>query len=119
MIRVVFIGGFLGAGKTSLLLRAAASLRTRGLTVGIVTNDQSTDLVDTRLVRSLDFPVGEVAGGCFCCRFEDLTKAFETVQAAREVDVLLAEPVGSCTDIISTVVRPLAEFGADRYEVAP
>jgi len=119
MIRVVFVGGFLGAGKTTLLLRTASSLRDRGLEVGIVTNDQSTDLVDTRLVQLLDFPVGEVAGGCFCCQFGELTKAFETIQEGRNVDVILAEPVGSCTDIISTVVRPLAEMRGDRYEVAP
>ena len=37
---VVLVGGFLGAGKTSLLLAAAQKLAARGQRVGLVTNDQ-------------------------------------------------------------------------------
>lgn len=61
-IRYIMVGGFLGAGKTTTLGRLAKSYQDRGLRVGIVTNDQATDLVDTNTLRSHGFHVNEVAG---------------------------------------------------------
>lgn len=46
--RIIFVGGFLGAGKTTLLWRAAELLARRGKRVGLITNDQAPDLVDTK-----------------------------------------------------------------------
>ena len=33
--------------------------------------------------------------------------------------MILAEPVGSCTDLVATVVQPLQDLYGDRFEVAP
>jgi G3E family GTPase len=45
--RLVIVGGFLGAGKTTLLLTAARRLTEQGYRVGLLTNDQGADLVET------------------------------------------------------------------------
>ena len=66
------VGGFLGAGKTTTLSRLASHYMDKGLRVGIVTNDQAADLVDTNSLRAQGFDVGEVAGACFCCNFDEL-----------------------------------------------
>ena len=66
LIRYVMVGGFLGAGKTTTLSRLASHYMDKGLRVGIVTNDQAADLVDTNSLRAQGFDVGEVAGACFC-----------------------------------------------------
>jgi Ni2+-binding GTPase involved in maturation of urease and hydrogenase len=118
-IRFIMIGGFLGAGKTTTISRLARAYQRRGLNVGIVTNDQATDLVDTQLLRSQGFEVGEVAGSCFCCNFNALTGTVEKLEAARRPDVILTEPVGSCTDLVATVVQPLLRMYAERFEIAP
>src|SRR6516162_11296580 len=97
-IRFVMVGGFLGAGKTTTLARLARFYMGRGQRVGIVTNDQAQDLVDTNSLREQGFPVEEVAGACFCCKFNDLLGKVESLQSANRPDVVLAEPVGSCTD---------------------
>src|SRR5205823_10172802 len=34
-------------------------------------------------------------------------------------DVILAEPVGSCTDLVATVVQPLKDLYGARFTVAP
>ncbi|ACZ43364.1 cobalamin synthesis protein P47K [Thermobaculum terrenum ATCC BAA-798] len=115
--RVVLVGGFLGAGKTTLLLRAARQLERRGLKVGVVTNDQGTQLVDTALARGASVPVMEVTGGCFCCRFDELLNALHA-ELTLGCQVVLAEPVGSCTDLLATVVRPLLRMHPG-LEVAP
>lgn len=117
--RLIVVGGFLGAGKTTLLLRAAQLLAQQGLRVGLVTNDQGAQLVDTALASAQNVPVVEVAGGCFCCRFPDLHVALQRLQSTVDPHVILAEPVGSCTDLMATVVRPLLALYPDQYEIAP
>src|SRR5258706_11888746 len=37
----------------------------------------------------------------------------------KQPDVILAEPVGSCTDLVATVVQPLRDLYGQRFEVAP
>ncbi|QDT14301.1 GTP-binding protein [Alienimonas californiensis] len=120
-IRYVMVGGFLGAGKTTTLGRLAAMYRERGQTVGIVTNDQAEGLVDTATLRGQGYDVGEVAGACFCCQFDNLVSTVRALaeQGAAPPDVILAEPVGSCTDLVATVVRPLKELFAAEFDVAP
>src|SRR6202041_3619989 len=65
------------------------------------------------------FAVEEVAGACFCCRFDDLVARVGALQASERPDVILAEPVGSCTDLVATVVQPLRDLYGDRFQVAP
>src|SRR5205085_636715 len=66
-----------------------------------------------------DVPVGEVTGGCFCCRFEDLHGTMTRLLDEMKPDLLFAEAVGSCTDVKATVVRPLQEKYPDLVELAP
>jgi G3E family GTPase len=118
-IRFLMLGGFLGAGKTTTIARLARHYQSRGHKVGIVTNDQATDLVDTNSLRSQGFDVGEVPGACFCCNFNKLTETVAELEKAKRPDVVLAEPVGSCTDLVATVVRPLQQLFATTFDVAP
>jgi G3E family GTPase len=118
-LRFVMVGGFLGAGKTTTIARLAGAYRARGQRVALVTNDQALDLVDTCSLRAQGFAVEEVAGACFCCRFDDLVTRVGRLEQSERPDVVLAEPVGSCTDLIATVVQPLRDLYATRFEVAP
>lgn len=118
-IRFVMLGGFLGAGKTTTIARLAKVYQDRGLKVGVVTNDQAADLVDTNLLRSQGLSVGEVAGACFCCNFNELTGTVEKLSSAERPDVVIAEPVGSCTDLVATVIQPLLRLFEAEFDVAP
>ena len=117
--RYVMIGGFLGAGKTTAMLRLAEHLSKSGLRTGLISNDQSSGLVDTSILRAGGFAVEEIPGGCFCCRFPSLVQAAEKLTKESRPDVFLAEPVGSCTDLVATVSYPLRRIYGDRYEIAP
>jgi G3E family GTPase len=93
-------------------------LEASGERVAVVTNDQGTDLVDSRLAElAASGATAEVTGGCFCCRFDDLAETISRVPSA--TTVVLAEAVGSCTDLQSTVIRPLRHFYRDALTVAP
>ena len=115
----ITLGGFLGAGKTSLMSATAELLRNQGLRVVLVTNDQGEQLVDTVTASRAGVPVREVTGGCFCCRFDDLAQVVVELVDTEAPDVVIAEAVGSCTDLTATVLRPLRAFYGHRLAVAP
>jgi hypothetical protein len=113
------VGGFLGAGKTTLLLAAAARLRAMGRRVGVILNDQGGELVDTRLAEAAGFAAQEIIGGCFCCRFSEFMAAAERFVADSAPEFILAEPVGSCTDLSATILQPIKRYYGDRFRLAP
>lgn len=115
---LVFVGGFLGAGKTTLILAAARELARRGVRSAVILNDQGDALVDTRLAQTAGVPAGEVTGGCFCCRFSELVEAAEALRV-HAPEVIFAEPVGSCTDISATILRPMAAAFGEAFRLAP
>lgn len=118
-IRFVMIGGFLGAGKTTTLAQLAKRYQQQGKHVCIVTNDQAADLVDTQLLKSYGYDVEEVAGSCFCCNFNGLTDAMSQFETRQRPDIILAEPVGSCTDLVATVALPMMDLLGERFEITP
>jgi G3E family GTPase len=117
--RYIMIGGFLGAGKTTSLAKLAEHLTRQGLRVGLITNDQGSALVDTAMLRAKGFATEEIPGGCFCCRFNSLVDAARKLTAATRPDVFIAEPVGSCTDLVATVTYPLRRIYGDNFTIAP
>jgi G3E family GTPase/catechol 2,3-dioxygenase-like lactoylglutathione lyase family enzyme len=117
--RYIMIGGFLGAGKTTTVGRLARYLTDQGLRVGLITNDQAGGLVDTKLLRGQGYATEEIAGGCFCCRFNTLVEAANKLSDQTKPDVFIAEPVGSCTDLVATVTYPLRRMYGDAFTVAP
>ena len=117
--RYIMIGGFLGAGKTTAVAQLARHLHDQGLRVGLITNDQGSHLVDTAMLESRGFPVEEISGGCFCCRFNSLVDAAHKLSTATRPDVFIAEPVGSCTDLVATVTYPLRRIYGDDFTIAP
>ena len=117
--RYIMIGGFLGAGKTTAILQLARRMRDQQIRVGLITNDQSSGLVDTTMLKSHGFATEEITGGCFCCMFNSLVDASNKLTASARPDIFIAEPVGSCTDLQATVTFPLRKMYGDDYEIAP
>ncbi|MDW5561958.1 MAG: GTP-binding protein [Methanomassiliicoccus sp.] len=117
--RIAILGGFLGSGKTTLMIKLATELAKSGSAVGLITNDQGETLVDTQYSRDMGFNVAEVLRGCFCCKFNDLIMSARGLVADHKPDFIIAEPVGSCTDLQATVMAPLRSIYGDEFEVAP
>jgi Ni2+-binding GTPase involved in maturation of urease and hydrogenase len=122
-LRFCLLGGFLGAGKTSFLRAFAAWLGEAGFKVGLVANDQAGGLVDALRMQSPNKndnqTVAEVTGGCFCCRADDLVARLKEMAVEAKPDVIVAEPVGSCTDLVATVLRPLEQHYGMGFSFAP
>jgi len=121
-VKLIFSGGFLGSGKTTALAALAKRLIQKGMRVGFITNDQSENLVDTIIVKQmltdLGVPVEEVVNGCFCCKFDELIEHVEKI-LTHNPDVLMGEPVGSCTDFVAAVANPIKIQYRDAFRFAP
>jgi G3E family GTPase len=118
MPSLLFISGFLGAGKTTAISWMARNLAKAGKRVAIVANDQSDGLVDTQIAQ-LYATSAQVAGGCFCCRSSELVEILNKQTEETRPDVFLAEPVGSCTDLTATLIHPLREIYKLPLRIAP
>ncbi len=117
--RYIMIGGFLGAGKTTSVAKLAQHLSDQGRKVGLITNDQGSELVDTAMLRSRGYATEEISGGCFCCRFNSLVDAAKNLTDKTRPDTFIAEPVGSCTDLVATVTYPLRRMYGGNFSIAP
>ena len=117
--KLIIAGGFLGAGKTTLLWEVAQKLIKQGLSVGLITNDQAPELVDSKLLSLNNLQVTEVSGSCFCCNFNGFTDAIQKIRADVAADIIIAEPVGSCTDLSATIMQPLKKYWTRELQTAP
>jgi G3E family GTPase len=117
--RYIMVGGFLGAGKTTAIIRLAEFLNRSGKRVGLISNDQGENLVDTALMKSKGFKTEEIAGGCFCCRFNSLIEAVRKLSNEVAPDIFIGEPVGSCTDLVATVTFPLRKLYGEEFVISP
>ena len=93
-IPVTVIGGYLGAGKTTLvnhLLRQRAGRR-----IAVLVNDFGELAIDADLIESRDGTLLQLAGGCVCCSFgSDLMAALQRMCALQPApDHILLECSG-------------------------
>jgi G3E family GTPase len=109
-MKLFLVGGFLGSGKTTAIQQACMQLLNDNVKVAVITNDQGSRLVDTGFIRSFSIPTQEVVNGCFCCNYEQLSHAISSLIEQHDPAIIFAESVGSCTDLIATIAKPLGEF---------
>ncbi len=113
-IPATVVGGYLGAGKTTLvnqLLRQA-----NGLRLAVLVNDFGDLPIDADLIESQDDNVINIAGGCVCCSFgSDLIAALRTIRDFDpRPDHLLIEASGvSLPGSIAESVTLVADFEMD------
>lgn len=117
-MKLHLVAGFLGSGKTTAIIHACKTLLRQGRRAGVITNDQGKYLVDTAFVRLNDLPAVEVGGGCFCCNYVDLEKQLAALIEMVRPEVIFAESVGSCADLVATVVKPMLELLNSPYRPA-
>ncbi|MDW0109574.1 CobW family GTP-binding protein [Sporosarcina aquimarina] len=119
MIDVYLYSGFLGSGKTSLLLHTIAQLKAAGKKPAVLMNEFGELPIDSDTVtESGDVPLKELLSGCICCTGSEKTEA--QLQALLEdyddIDVILIETTGAAhpVEALDAVYSP---FFADRLQV--
>ncbi|MES1197677.1 MAG: GTP-binding protein, partial [Chitinophagaceae bacterium] len=109
-MKIHLLSGFLGSGKTTAMHHASRALLQQGIRTGVITNDQGIKLVDGDFFKHLNIPGRQVVNGCFCCNYNQLDANIRLLIETNKTKIIFAESVGSCTDIVATVLKPLLHF---------
>lgn len=89
------VAGFLGSGKTTVLLDLAKRLAADGKKVAVVENEIGEVGIDGKYVAEHGLLVQELFGGCICCTLTvGLVDALEDLARTFQPDYVLVEPTG-------------------------
>jgi G3E family GTPase len=114
---VTLIGGFLGAGKTTLV--NGLLQRAEGRRLGVLVNDFGDVNVDAELIVGMEGEVLRLSNGCICCSLRDgLTQTlFRLVEQERELDHVLVEASGASDPAaLVETLRELQRLGLFRFD---
>ena len=71
MTPLILLVGFLGAGKTTYLMRLLPQLSQLGIEAHIIINDYQNASVDAELLQKLTEVIVPISGSCVCCGSRD------------------------------------------------
>lgn len=94
-MNILLCGGFLGAGKTTLINKLLRGMTARGLTVAVVENEAGQEGIDTALVEAGGIRVTPLFGGCVCCQISgELLTAVQRIEDELAPDWVVVEMSG-------------------------
>ena len=95
-MNLLLFSGFLGSGKTSLVLRVVQYALEKDIKVAILVNEIGEIGIDNQLMKQLDMNVWELLGGCICCTLSaDLVKTLEQLERDYGPELVIIEPSGA------------------------
>lgn len=131
-MKVILLGGFLGSGKTSVLLQLAAYMAGQGnapgARVAIIENEIGDVSIDGRMMERHGFSVKNLFAGCICCTLTgDLVSGMHEIHEAYAPEWVIIETTGLAFPgrIVETIqkyapyceeVRTVVVVDAERYE---
>lgn len=92
---VLIIGGFLGSGKTTMLLRLAKVFTDKSLKTAIIVNESGEVGVDGATIKAEGYSATELPEGCICCTLSGtLQNALRNIKRDIDPDMIIIEPTG-------------------------
>jgi len=93
--KILAIYGFLGSGKTTVMMELARSIVKRGHKAALVVNEAGDVPVDGKLLEISGLPVKEIFAGCICCSVVgDFVETLRALAGDPLLDYILIEPSG-------------------------
>jgi len=115
-MRLLLFTGFLGSGKTTLILALAGRAAKSGLRVCVIVNEVGEVGIDGEVLRLGDLEVREITAGCICCEIGvDLVRTLRELEERLQPDLVIVEASGiaSPAGILDTLRRyPTRSVGA-------
>lgn len=114
-MKIVIIAGYLGSGKTTLIIALSRELAGAGSRVAILVNDVGAVPVDGKVMKEYGLTVKDIGGGCICCQVAgNMLKTLEALAAGPAPDYIIIEPTGIAVpeSIRQTVMLNAEKTGA-------
>lgn len=94
-MKLVQIAGYLGSGKTTLIIALSKGLSANGEKVAILVNDVGEVSVDGKVMQEYGLTVKDIGGGCICCQVAgSMLKTLEKLADNLNPDLVIIEPTG-------------------------
>lgn len=94
-MKVVIIGGFLGSGKTTTILKISRRLSDAGKRTAIIVNEIGEIGLDGETLNSPGIRTEELTSGCICCTLRiSMQYTLQTLEEEFRPDVVIIEPTG-------------------------
>lgn len=95
MAKIIVISGFLGAGKTTLILKLVREMF-QGQKVCVIENEFGSINFDGQKLERNGLNIRELQAGCICCTLiTDLKTTIESIEADIKPDYIIIEPSGT------------------------
>lgn len=95
-MHLLLLSGFLGSGKTSLILPLSKVVVQSGYRVAVIINEIGEIGIDNQLMRHLDLNVWELVAGCICCTLSgDLIATLQKLDLDHAPDLVIVEASGA------------------------
>jgi G3E family GTPase len=107
MMIIVQIAGFLGSGKTTLMIRLGSELGRAGRRVAIIVNEVGEVGVDGAVIEAFGLRTVELTEGCICCSLSgSLQNTLRIISKEFNPDYVLIEPTGlALPSKINNIIR--------------
>ncbi len=94
-MQIMIIGGFLGSGKTTTILKISRQLRDAGKRVAIIVNEIGDIGLDGDILANPGIATEELTSGCICCTLRiSMQYTLQTLEEEFKPDVVIIEPTG-------------------------
>lgn len=114
-MKLVQIAGYLGSGKTTLILALGKSLSEEGKKVAILVNDVGEVPVDGKVMQEYGLAVRDIGGGCICCQVAgNMRKTLGLLAKNYEPDITIIEPTGVA---VPNAIREAARLDTANFEI--
>jgi G3E family GTPase len=122
-MKVHLVGGFTGSGKTTAIEKAREILAENNVITSAYSDKEEEYFRadcpknDFNEFNDFDESFEKVTGGCFCCNYTDLDSQIDKLKN-ESGSVLFGDYGGTCTNLISTLLKPLKDYKGAEIELA-
>jgi len=94
-MRLLLFAGFLGSGKTTLILALAGKIAARGIRSCVIVNEVGEVGIDGEVLRMGELEVMELTAGCVCCQIgTDLVLTLRELEVRFQPQIVIVEASG-------------------------
>ncbi|MDD4691644.1 MAG: GTP-binding protein [Eubacterium aggregans] len=114
---IILFTGFLGSGKTSLLLKTIDVMIAKEKKCAIIINEIGDVGIDNREMRHLGYDVWDLFGGCVCCTMKVTLEATinHLLENNPDLDYIFFEPSGMAEP--ESLYPAMENCGYEREEI--
>jgi len=116
-MKLVQIAGYLGSGKTTLIIALSKALAGSGSRVAILVNDVGEVSVDGKVMQEYGLTVKDIGGGCICCQVAgSMLNTLEKLAHSVNPDIIIIEPTGMA--VPNSIRQTVLMLSAKRIDLA-